>query len=337
MVSSVAGRPEMRHQRGGKEHAPPPVFDVSPAAFRADFDRDAFQFRHSLADNPLFSLERLSLLARELEPIGNVSVHAGDADVDKGWEGLTRHPRRLESAFAAITDIQASGAWVKITHAEQVPEYAAFLDAMLAEIGMLSGRPLDRQITRVSTTLFISSPHAVTPYHMDHETNFLFQIRGQKQFYLVDGMDPDILSQEDIEEYYANNRLPYHADVQTKARLYELEPGVGVHHPNCWPHWAKTGDAPSVSLSVNFCLRDRDLKARAYQYNHYLRRLGAHPAPPGIHPVRDRLKTLPFVSIPRRKPAANIDEHVRGHLQRVRIVVRGAKRLRQLVTGHRAE
>ena len=38
--------------------------------------------------------------------------------------------------------------------------------------------------------IFVSSPGAVTPFHMDHEHNFILQIRGNKKLYTWDPMDP---------------------------------------------------------------------------------------------------------------------------------------------------
>jgi hypothetical protein len=129
-------------------------------------------------------------------------------------------------------------------------------------------------------------------------------------------------SEETLERFYALGDETYHADVARMAEVHELGPGVGVHQPSCWPHWVSTGSQPSVSLSVNFSLRERDLLARVHQCNYYLRRLGVDPVPPGRSTVRDELKKLVFASPPRRRPAASMDEHLRGHLRRVRAPLR---------------
>ena len=63
-----------------------------------------------------------------------------------------------------------------------------------------------------------------------------------------------------------------------------------VHHPPLAPHWVQNGDEVSVSVSIGFCMRSLDRRARVYQVNHFLRRLGIQPTPPGNSAIRDGLK-----------------------------------------------
>ena len=293
------------------------------------FDQSSFSFEHALSGNPLFATKRLADLARQLQHKNNISYHSGDGDVHGGWGGLSRKPRPVASVFQAIERIQSSGAWIKISHAQELPEYAKLLDSLIEELSSLCRRPLRHEITRMSATIFISSAGAVTPYHMDHETNFLFQIRGRKSYNLFDARDAEVVPPAEIERFLASGGFLYRSEKQVRAKVYELEPGRGIHQPSCWPHWAKTGYEPSVSLSFNFCLRDRDETARVHQYNYYLRRLGLSPLPPGRSRVRDRLKQLAWASFPRNRPAKSIDDHLRGHLRRIEApldVIRWVKR-----------
>ena len=45
-----------------------------------------------------------------------------------------------------------------------------------------------------------------------------------------------------------------------------------MHHPPLAPHWVKNGDNVSVSVSVSFCIRSLDHRAKVYQANRLLRR-----------------------------------------------------------------
>ena len=145
-------------------------------------------------------------------------------------------------------------------------------------------------------TIFVSSPHVVTPYHIDHESNFLFQIEGEKEVWLFDPADRRVLSEEEIERYYVGNlqAAEYRPAAQAAGTLYRLAPGHAVHNPPLGPHWVRNGGAVSVSLSFNFGLRNLEPRARVYQMNYYLRRLGRRPAPPGLSGARDWLKALPM-------------------------------------------
>ena len=70
--------------------------------------------------------------------------------------------------------------------------------------------------------------------------------------------------------------------------------GEAVHIPTHGAHWVKNHDNVSVSLSLNFEF-PHWLQADVYRTNHYLRRVGLSPLPPGRSVVVDRMKgTLGF-------------------------------------------
>lgn len=49
--------------------------------------------------------------------------------------------------------------------------------------------------------LFVASPGAVTPFHFDRFSNFLFQIRGSKELAVFPHFHKSVLSPEDCEKY----------------------------------------------------------------------------------------------------------------------------------------
>ena len=61
--------------------------------------------------------------------------------------------------------------------------------------------------------------------------------------------------------------------------MYRLVPGLAVHHPPLAPHWVKNEDRVSVSVSVNFCMRSLDHRAKIYQANRLLRSVGLATRP----------------------------------------------------------
>ncbi len=70
---------------------------VLPATFGSCFDRHAFPFEHTLSGNPLFKMERLAQLARQLEHKGKVSYNASEAEVHGGWDEHASNPKRVAS------------------------------------------------------------------------------------------------------------------------------------------------------------------------------------------------------------------------------------------------
>ena len=288
-----------------KMELPDRILETRNQCFREQFNRSSFQFSHNLAAHPLFEIPRLVELANSLlnKDKTKVAFYSADLPLTAGWKH--KAPRKAMSVEEAIACIEESGSWVLLKSVQEVPPYRAVLEQCLRELEELTGAPLQKEITWVDAYIFIASPRSVTPYHIDHESNFLLQIHGEKDINLFDPNDRSVLTDEEIEYYYIGHLsgAKYREENQSKASVYHLTPGTGVHHPARAPHWVKNGDGFSVSLSINFCMRQYDLQARVYQANHYLRKLGIRPTPPGLSPLRDGLKIRALGSIPRiRKP-----------------------------------
>jgi hypothetical protein len=109
----------------------------------------------------------------------------------------------------------------------------------------------------------------------------------------------------------------YREEHESKAFVFELAPGNGVHIPSRGPHWVRNGNRHSISFSINFCLKDIDLRARIYQVNHYLRRLNLQPSPPGRSAIKDHLKIIALGNLRRTESAANKYELLRQNVRRI--------------------
>src|SRR6185503_6233667 len=157
---------------------------IDPDAFRAGFNKRPFVIGHELSGHPLFSLTRLVQLARRL-PTDRVEHNPGDVPVTLDPE---RTPHSGLSIEETIRRIEVCRAWMVLKNVEQDPEYRPLLDACLDEIGVHSELLAPGMRIREGF-IFISSPGAVTPYHMDPEHNFLLQIRGAKTVHMFDGND----------------------------------------------------------------------------------------------------------------------------------------------------
>lgn len=305
--------PEAFHPAG----LPSRILEGDPELFHEHFNRRSFAFRHNLAGHPLFELPRLVELARLLWATGQgeAALHAGDMSVDQRWDEA---PRRLMSVLDAIARIHTSGSWVLLKSAQLDPEYRAVLDQGMEELEELTRFPLRREITWLDAYVFLASPRSVTPFHIDHESVFLLQVHGQKDVHLFDPGDRSLLTEGEIERYYAGDlsAAAFSEEKEKKANIYSLAPGLAVHNPSRGPHWVQNGDDYSVSLTFNFCLRRLDAEAPVYQVNHVLRGLGFRPTPPGKSALFDAAKRLALWT-PRRRHAANKYDLLRAGVKRV--------------------
>jgi hypothetical protein len=268
--------------------AVPSIIDGDALIFRENFNIAAFQFSHRLTGNPLFELPRLVELARSL-PDADIYYDAGDIRVDQRWD---QTPRTRLSVDQLIDRIENAGAWILIRRAEKDRRYAAILDQTLAEVRGLVGNAFPMKIMCPYVLVFITSPNRLTTYHIDRECNYLFQIQGDKVISIFDRFDRDVLPEEEIERFWTvdNNAAVYKERYQERAHEYRLSPGTAVHIPVNAPHWVKNANNISVTVGMVFQFPQSCL-ANVYRANHYLRKVGIKPLPPGRSWIRDGLKT----------------------------------------------
>lgn len=271
---------------------PPPLVEVDRQLFAAYFNRKPFHVLHSLCGHPLFELPRLLQLARSL-PERFVEYNGGTLPVGARPEET---PRTGLSAEETIRRIQECGSWMVLKRVEQDRDYEALLDGCLDEIDE-SARGLLPPMERREGFIFLSSPNAVTPFHIDPEHNFLLQVRGMKTVNMWDPADRFVLPEEELERFYANfvhRNLPWRDVFQTTAFVLPLAPGQGLHFPVTVPHWVKNGPEVSVSFSITFRTADSARRELLYKANARLRRLGLSPKPVGDSILLDRTKQAAF-------------------------------------------
>jgi hypothetical protein len=258
-------------------------------AFREQFGKLPFLLPHRLEGHELFSLPRLVELSRRL-PAAQVEYNAGEVPV-----GLdpARTPRNGLSPDETIRRIEECRSWLVLKSVEHDPAYALLLDRCLAQVRATRAR-LTAGMSDPHAFIFVSSPGAVTPYHMDPEENFLLQIRGTKTMSVFDPADRSIVSEQEVERFFsgAHRNLAYRDHYQRKAQLFDLKPGLALHVPFAAPHWVQNGPAVSISFSITFNTTASMRAQHAHRINARLRRWGVQPAPVGRSALRDALKQL---------------------------------------------
>lgn len=263
---------------------------IDEESFRAYFDKRPFVIETELANHPLFSVERLVALARKLPP-ELVEYNAGDLPVGAD---PAENPRNGLSPEETLRRIESCRSWMVLKRVERDPELGTLLDACLDELDPWVRAHVSRTFDR-QAFLFISSPGAVTPFHMDPEHNFLIQIRGTKTVSMWDPEDRFVVREEDLETFHSRfvqRNLPFEPHYQYTAHRIELSPGQGLHFPVTAPHWVKNGPEVSLSLSLTFRSDRSQARELVYRANAQLRRLGLTPTPVGKRPLLDSAKRL---------------------------------------------
>lgn len=268
------------------------LLDLDPAVLQRGLDREPFRIRHRLSGHPLFEAPRLLRLCREL-PEHCVEYNAGDVAVGQDPE-LT--PRTGLSAEETIRRIAEQQSWMVLKYVERDPEYRELLHACLGEIQEHS-EVVSPGMDRREGFVFLSSPHSVTPFHMDPELNFLLQIAGKKVMRVFDNADRSIVSEAELERFHhehPHRNLPFRDEFAAHERRFDLAPGDGVHVPVTAPHWVEVADEVSISFSITFRSDRTERRAGIHALNASLRARGLRPRPPGRSPWLDELKYFAY-------------------------------------------
>lgn len=260
----------------------------SRSRFAAHYPEVPHTLRHGLNAHPLLELDALAALAEKLPAR---SIEYNFADLPLGIDGKP-DPTGIPIG-ETIRKIEESGSWAVLKNAEQVPEYAALLHALLAEIRPgIEARTGAMQ--KLQSFIFITSPNGVTPYHFDPEHNILLQVRGSKVMTQFPAGDPRFAPDEVHETYHTGGgrELKWRDELMTGGTEFAIGPGEALFVPVMAPHFVRNGPEPSVSLSITWRSDWSFAEADARAFNGVLRRMGFNPARPGRWPARNRAKAL---------------------------------------------
>ncbi len=254
---------------------------------QSSFDKTPFLITHDLTDDRLFELPRLIELSTAL-PEESVEYNAGDLAVNQA-PALT--PRTGLSIDQTLQNIERCNSWMVLKNVEQHAQYRRVMDECLDQIESSIDGVSPGMVAR-KAFIFVSSPRAVTPYHVDFEHNFLLQVRGSKVMTVFDPQDRTLLSEVDRERAVAGapRNLPYRDEFATKGCAFAIAPGVGVHVPLSSPHWVNVGDDVSVSFSITFHSTASARTIGTHKTNALLRRTGVTPRQVGESRIIDTLK-----------------------------------------------
>jgi hypothetical protein len=254
--------------------------------FAANYPEIPHRLAHRLTSHPLFELEEIARLAEQL-PAASVEYNAADQPL-----GIDGKPEPTGVPIGqTIRTIDQSGSWAVLKNIEQHPNYTALLDSLLSEL-----RPAIEARTgamlKTQGYIFISSPHAVTPYHFDPEHNVLLQMRGHKLLTQFPAGDPHFAPDQVHESYHTGGgrELPWRDELATLGSEWTLAPGEALFVPVMAPHFVRNGPQSSISLSITWRSEWSFAEADARAFNGVLRRIGIKPTSTGRWPSRNMAK-----------------------------------------------
>ena len=270
--------------------------DLDRDTFESNFNRTPFKIGHNLTDHELFSLDSLISLSQEL-PADRVEYNAGDVPVTQDPD---KTPQNGLSISETIERIENCKSWMVLKNVEKHPEYKALLEKCLAEVQPFA-ELASKGMTHKQGFIFISSPGSMTPFHIDPENNFLLQVRGTKEVWMFDQNDREVISEKQIEEFFAgaHRNMEFNESYRSRGQKYDLLPGEGLHFPVVAPHYVQNGPEVSISFSITFQTEDSADRQSLHRLNRQLRKTGMTPSQVGQNPTGDARK-LSFLRMMRK-------------------------------------
>ena len=271
---------------------------TNPSKPLIQFDTDAFSpmticgVRHSLADHPLLQLDKVVELADRLAAKDAIRYHSGSVRAGTSFEKAPVLHKIDARPEEVIRNIENSNAWLSLHNVQSDPPYRELCQSVLDSV-----RPvvelIDGGMHRYAGWIFVSSPNAVTPYHMDFEHNFILQIRGSKEIHVFNPLARSVVTEEYLELFHAEwsrKLVTYEPAHEQHATVFHAGPGTGAYMPTTSPHWVNNGDNVSITMSFTYYSDETTRRALLHRTNHKLRKLGLTPSPVGAKRSRDDVK-----------------------------------------------
>lgn len=245
--------------------------------------------RHRLMEHPLLQPGQLVDFGRRLERAAQLYSFSNDATAAANFNEVgSTHPNR-KSAQETLQDISNARAWMLLRHVQADPAYRALVDSVLDEIKpQIEHR--DPGMCYRAGWIFVSSPHTVTPFHIDRNHGILLQVSGTKTVYVWDPDDVMVVSDRARDWFHGHRELAlvqWKEEFRARAHVFHLQPGMGVYMPLTSPHMVETSDEPSITLSLSYNTRASRRNALLHVVRDRMRGLGIGLPPVGQRPFFD--------------------------------------------------
>ncbi len=260
-------------------------------------DQEPRKFGHKLTSHPAVSLENISRLILA-HPKNKVVYSKGLLKNGDDFENAQHEHGNGMSIEQTIETIRVSNSYIYVVSPELDPSFSDLHRELVADVEtVMKQQGLGSAAIDTSLHLFIASPNAFTPFHIDRYSTILMQARGSKEVCIFPSWDERVVSSPDREQYlaYSKTKLPWAPEMDAHATRFDFSPGESVHIPFVAGHYVRNGSEDvSISLSITFNTNQSMAWRRTIAFNRvarpHLEKLGASPALVGASPWRDAAK-----------------------------------------------
>jgi hypothetical protein len=257
--------------------------------FARNYPEVPHKLAHGLRDHPLLALDALAALGERL-PAASVEYNKGDLPVGIDPALVPANGLSIGDTIRMVDSCQS---WAVLKNIEQDADYKVLLLSLLSELKPLIEAKTGAML-KPQGYIFVSSPHAVTPYHFDPEHNILLQLRGNKVMTQFPAGNAFYAPDETHEGYHTggHRNLVWRDELAKGGTEWHLAPGEALFVPVMAPHHVKNGPQPSISLSITWRSDWSFAEADARAFNSVLRRAGINPQAPGRFPQQNSGKAF---------------------------------------------
>jgi hypothetical protein len=246
---------------------------------------------HTLMDHRLFALSELRQLGQRLDAQDQVRIHTDGANAATPFGNAPKLFPADKRAGDVLEDVDNAGVWMSLLNVQIDPIYRGLVDEVLdGARSMISAK--DPGMCYRGGWIFVTSPNAVTPFHIDFEHNFILQVKGKKRVYTWDPLDRSVVPERGLELFFTQHSrelVRFTEELREKATVFDLEPGQGAYMPSTTPHMVENANNASVTVSFTYYTDATRRRHLAYKGKNHLRRLHLNPTPFGQSELADKL------------------------------------------------
>lgn len=248
-----------------------------PDSDKAAFLKTPVRFQHGLVETGVFSDEALArLLESHPDELTDVNLNEFNAN---GMAVVRTGTRGGLDGRALLRAAKEGRVWINLRKVGcQDPHIAPLVDQAMADLQ--AANPGFRPVT-VYANLLLSGPTTRVPYHADTPGVCLFHLVGRKRIWIYpnEGRTLPDVAMEAVALREGTEDLPYRAEFDEDAQVFDLSPGEAVVWPFNAPHRVDNQGTFNVSLSVEFMTWEGRLRHGVYYANGTMRRrFGLSPA-----------------------------------------------------------
>ena len=230
------------------------------ASKQIEFDWHAFHpwrvqpVRHHLSGHPLLEPDQLVEFGKRLDKTEQLYTFNNGATASANFNEVSQSHPNHRSPEETLRHIRDAKAWMLLRHVQADPAYRRMIDSALDDIKPQVERK-DPGMCYRAGWIFVSSPHTITPFHIDRNHGILLQIRGTKTVYVWEPDDIVAVSHRARDRFHGHRSLDlveWREELRSRAHVLRLSPGMGVYMPLTSPHMVETSDEPSITLSLSY-------------------------------------------------------------------------------------